>query len=78
MYQCTIAASFERYAIDISRLFLESQRVNSYLLVTMDYFTEWPKVHAIHNQETSKMADVLVTNFSCRFGVPRVLYSDQG
>jgi hypothetical protein len=24
------------------------------------------------------MADVLVTNFSCRFGVPSVLYSDKG
>jgi hypothetical protein len=43
--------SFERYAINISRLFLESQRVNSYLLFIMDYFTEWSEVHAIHNQE---------------------------
>jgi hypothetical protein len=78
MYQCNVSAPYERYAIDKSRPFLESERANSHLLVIMGCFTEWPEVQAIHNQEASKMADVLVTNFFCRFGVPRVLYSDQG
>jgi transposase InsO family protein len=43
----------------------------------MDYFTKWPEVYAIPNQEASTVADTLVTNF-CRFNVPMELHSDQG
>jgi hypothetical protein len=32
----------------------------------------------VHNQEASTVAKALVTNFLCRFGVPRELHSDQG
>jgi hypothetical protein len=44
----------------------------------MDYFTKWPEVYPIPNQEASTVADALVTDFFCRFGVPRELHSDQG
>jgi transposase InsO family protein len=44
----------------------------------MDYFTKWPEVYAIPNQEASTVAEALVTNFFCRFGIPRELHSDQG
>ena len=44
----------------------------------MDYFTKWPEVYAIPNKESSTVADVLVSNFFCRFGVPMELHSDQG
>jgi hypothetical protein len=44
----------------------------------MDYFTKWPEVYPIPDQEASTVADALMTNFFCRFGVPRELYSDQG
>jgi transposase InsO family protein len=44
----------------------------------MDCFTKWPEVYAIPNQEASTVAETLVTNFFCRFGIPRELHSDQG
>jgi transposase InsO family protein len=44
----------------------------------MDYFTKWPEVYAIPNQKASTVAEALVTNFFCRFGIPRELHSDQG
>jgi transposase InsO family protein len=44
----------------------------------MDYFTKWPEVYAIPNQEATTVAEALVTNFFCRFGIPRELHSDQG
>jgi transposase InsO family protein len=44
----------------------------------MDYFTKWPEVYAIPNQEASTVVETLVTNFFCRFGIPRELHSDQG
>jgi hypothetical protein len=37
----------------------------------MDYFTKWPEAYAIPNQEDSTVAEVLVNNFFCRFGIPR-------
>jgi transposase InsO family protein len=44
----------------------------------MDYFTKWPAAYAIPNQEAATVADAMVTNFFCCFGVPRELQSDQG
>jgi transposase InsO family protein len=44
----------------------------------MDYFTMWLVAYAIPNQEAATVAEALVTNFFCRFGVPRELHSDQG
>jgi cleavage and polyadenylation specificity factor subunit 1 len=44
----------------------------------MDYFTKWPEVYAIPNQEASTITKTLVTNIFYRFGIPRELHSDQG
>jgi transposase InsO family protein len=44
----------------------------------MDYFTKWPEVYPIPNQEASTVTDAFVTDFFCRFGVPKELHSDQG
>jgi transposase InsO family protein len=35
-------------------------------------------MYAIPNQESSTVVEALVTNFFCRFGIPRELHSDQG
>ncbi|CAG5036455.1 unnamed protein product [Parnassius apollo] len=44
----------------------------------MDYFTKWPEVFAIPNQEASTVADKLVYEVFCRSGVPLEIHSDQG
>jgi transposase InsO family protein len=44
----------------------------------MDYFTKWPEAYAIPHQEASTVVEALVTNFFCRFGIPKELHSDQG
>ena len=74
MHQYNVGARFER----IAGPFPESDRGSRYLLVGMDYFTKWLEVYAILNQEASTVADVLVSNFFCRFGVPMELHSNQG
>jgi hypothetical protein len=53
-------APFERIAIDIAGPFPESESENRYLLIAMDYFTKWPEVYVIPNQEVSTVADALV------------------
>jgi hypothetical protein len=39
----------------------------------MDYFIKWPEFHAIPNQVASIVVEAVVTNFFCRFRVPREL-----
>jgi hypothetical protein len=46
-------------------------------LIAVDYFTKWQEAYAIPKQEASQVAEVLDTNFLCRFGVPRELQRDQ-
>ena len=42
-----------------------------------DYFTKWPEVFAILDQRAATVAEVLVSEFFTRFGVPIELHSDQ-
>jgi hypothetical protein len=70
MHQYNVGASFERIAIDVAGPFLRSDQGNRCLLIAMDYFTKWPEAYAIQNQEASMVAEALVTNFFCRFGIP--------
>jgi hypothetical protein len=78
MHQYNVGAPFQRIAIDIAGPFPRSDQGNRYLLIAMNYFTKWREVYAIPNQEASTVAEALVTNFFCRFGIPRELHSDQG
>ncbi|UYV62799.1 K02A2.6-like [Cordylochernes scorpioides] len=78
MREYNVGAPFERIAIDVAGPFPVTEDGNKYLLVAMDYFTKWPEVYAIPNQEAATVARVLVDNLICRFGVPLELHSDQG
>ena len=66
----------ERLAMDILRLLPLIRRGNIYVLVVADYFTKWTESYAIPNQEAVTVAEKLVSEFVCRFGVPRELHSD--
>ena len=44
----------------------------------MDYFTKWAEAFPVASITADTIADVLVKEFICRFGVPRALHSDQG
>ena len=62
----TIGAPMERIAIDIMGPLPVSGNGNRYVLVTMDYFSKWPEVYPIPNQEARTVANVLVREFFCR------------
>jgi hypothetical protein len=78
MRQYNVGAPFERIAIDVAGPFPRSDQGNRYLLIAMDYFTKWPEVYAVPNQEATTITEALVTNFSCVFGIPPELHSDRG
>lgn len=73
-----VGRPMERWAIDVMGPLPETDSGNKYVLVMMDYFTKWPEVHAIPNQEAVTVANVFVKEVVARFGVPFQLHSDQG
>ena len=68
----------ERVALDVVGPLPETERGNKYILVVGDYFTKWMEAYPIPDQTVVTVADKLVNEFVCRFGVPTVLHSDQG
>ena len=76
--QYLVGAPMERLAMDILGPLKETPRKNKYVLVVTDYFTKWTESYPIPNQEAPTVAEKLVGEFICRFGVPRELHSDQG
>lgn len=66
----------ERIAVDIPGPLPISELVNKYLLVAMDYFTKWLEVYPLPNQEPVMVAEVVVKEFVCRFGMPMETHSD--
>ena len=42
----------------------------------MGYSGKWPEGNALPNHEVVTVADILVSQFFCRFGVPGELHTD--
>ena len=68
----------ERVAIDILGPLPETSRKNKLILVVSNFFTKWTESYPIPNQEATTVAEKLVSELICRFGVPHQLHSDQG
>ena len=73
-----VGEPMERVAIDVLGPLPETESGNKYILIAMDYFSKWPEAYALPNQEAVTVANVLVSQFFSRFGVPAELHSDQG
>ncbi|GFV77256.1 hypothetical protein TNCV_444861 [Trichonephila clavipes] len=78
LHRYNVGASFERIAFDILGPLPRTASGNKYLLVVMDYFTKWPEVYPIPDQEAPTVAEAVVQHWISRYGVPLQLHSDQG
>ena len=68
----------ERLAMDVVGPFPKSDQGNKYVLIISDYFTRWTEAYPIPNQEAVTIAETLVMEYICRYGVPQYLHTDQG
>ena len=68
----------ERIAIDVLGPLPITETGNKYILIVADYFTKWVEAYPMPNQEATTVAELLVKQFICRFGVPPLIHSDQG
>ncbi|GFU92310.1 retrovirus-related Pol polyprotein from transposon 412 [Trichonephila clavipes] len=78
LHRYNVGAPFERIAFDILGPLPRTASGNKYLLVVMDYFTKWPEVYPIPDQEVPTVAEAVVQHWISRYGVPLQLHSDQG
>ena len=75
---CVLGAPLERVEIDMSGPWPETPRGNKYILVVCDFFTKYVEAFPLRNQEAKTVADCLVNQFFNRYGMPRIIHSDQG
>ncbi|GFT72145.1 gypsy retrotransposon integrase-like protein 1 [Trichonephila clavipes] len=78
LHRYNVGAPFERIAFDILGPLPRTASGNKYLHVVMDYFTKWPEVYPIPDQEAPTVAEAVVQHWISRYGVPLQLHSDQG
>ena len=70
MHQYNVGAPSERITLDVLGPLPTSESGNKYVLLIADYFTKWPEAYPLPNQEAITIAEVLVKEYICRFGVP--------
>ena len=74
----TAKAPFEKLAWDIMGPLPVTSQGSKYILVVADIFTKWVEAFPLRSIEAETVAQVLVSEVVCRFGVPSKLHSDQG
>lgn len=73
-----IGEPLERISLDILGPVTRSYNGNKYILVVTDYFTRFAEAYSLQDIEASTVADKLLTEFICRYGVPQQIHTDQG
>src|SRR3990170_5734836 len=68
---------FERWGIDIVGPLPITERGNRYIVVAMDYFTRWPEAKPLKSANAETVATFIYEEIICRYGIPKVIQSDQ-
>lgn len=73
-----VSAPLDRVQLDIVGPLRTTANGNTYILVLVDYFTKWAEAWAIPDHTAQTVADIVVKEFICRYGIMRQLHTDQG
>ena len=69
---------FAQWGLDILGHFPLGTRQMKFLVVGIDYFTKWVEAEPLANITQQNVKNFIWKNIVCKFGVPRVLISDNG
>ena len=69
---------FAQWGLDILVPFSIGTRQTKFLIVGFDYFTKWVDVEPLTNIIQQNVKNFIWKNIVCRFGVLKVLISDNG
>lgn len=78
LHHNTVYGPMECVAIDIMGPLPVTDNGNQYIMVLGDYFSKWTEAYALKDHTAQTVADILVTEFICRFGTPARIHTDQG
>ncbi|KAL2226183.1 UNVERIFIED_CONTAM: Gag-Pol polyprotein [Sesamum indicum] len=73
-----IACPFDQWGIDIVGPFPLAQAQKKFIIVAVEYFTKWVEAEAVARISEREVINFIWKNIICRFGLPRVLISDNG
>lgn len=69
---------FAQWGIDIVGLFVKASGQRRFFVVAVDYFTKWVEAEPLTRITEGKIMKFIWKNICCRFGLSRVLVSDNG
>ena len=67
---------FAQWGLDILGPFPVGTRQMKFLVVSIDYFTKWVEAEPLANITQQNVKNFMWKNIVCKFGVPKVLVSD--
>ena len=70
--------SFAQWGLDIMGPFLIAVRQLKFLIMGIDYFIKWVDVETLATITEKNVRSFVWRSIVCRFGIPRVLVSDNG
>lgn len=78
MTNVEICWPFDQWGVDIVGPFPLAPGQRKFLIVAVEYFTKWVEAEPLTKITDAAIRSFLWKNIVCRFGVPRVLVSDNG
>ena len=64
--------------LDLAGPYPKTERGNTNLMVIVDHFTKLSEYYALPDTKQTTIAEVIVNEWSCRYGVPEMILSDRG
>ncbi|XP_057775214.1 uncharacterized protein LOC130994197 [Salvia miltiorrhiza] len=72
------ACPFDKWGIDIVGKLPTAPGGKCFLIVAVDYFSKWVEAEAVGKIDEVAVERFIWRNICCRFGVPRIIVSDNG
>ncbi|XP_012851555.1 PREDICTED: uncharacterized protein K02A2.6-like [Erythranthe guttata] len=74
----TSPCPFSQWGIDIVGHFPRASGRRKFLIVAVDYFSKWAEAESVISITEASVLKFLWENICCRYGIPRILISDNG
>ncbi|XP_011100645.1 uncharacterized protein LOC105178795 [Sesamum indicum] len=78
MEHIRIACPSDQWGIDIVGPFPPAQAQKKFIIVAVEYFSKWVEAEAVAKISEKEVINFIWKNIICRFGIPRILISDNG
>jgi hypothetical protein len=69
---------FAKWGVDIVRPMPPEKGSRKFLVVVVDYFTEWAEAEALATITTENVTNFLWKSVVCLFGIPHAFVTDNG